>query len=466
MTEYFTNLIGSYFVSELSSAFKGVAFPSDQGLHIVDGTKLNLTNAIGDMKNAMALSALISPARGTKGGPGERNIVVNLWDWDVAFSADDGQSWCGWNKTEQSPGACGEGGGGSNMGASGHLIMFHDTSWWASDDGGHNFKRGILPGGAGAFDYTRKAGSRSEPSGKCFATLAAPPTVYSRKFRRRMSASAVSDFSANTVDDEKYDAAAEDNDDDDDKDKKQKTKMEQMEEAVAEQKKELDSDFVGYTYTPGTPSQLGETPWRPIDHDEDAKVQYLMTSEDFGMNWTWTPFPTAFQATGLAVDPTTSSSFFAWTSSCLAHSTDDGKTWSACSKATGLTSGDLNKLIIKDSNTMFMIRNGKVPLRTTDAGKTWHELTSATPLFAHGATFDASLSWSGKTLVIHGVDTSAIARQQYGTAVWRSSDDGDTWTDETGDLVTISPGPGVWYYTDFYFVTRGEGVTVKRNFEA
>ena len=33
------------------------------------------------------------------------------------------------------------------------------------------------------------------------------------------------------------------------------------------------------------------------------------------------------------------------------------------------------------------------------------------------------------------------------------------------DLVTISPGPGVWYDRDFYFVTRGEGVTVKRNFE-
>ena len=41
----------------------------------------------------------------------------------------------------------------------------------------------------------------------------------------------------------------------------------------------------------------------------------------------------------------------------------------------------------------------------------------------------------------------------------------DSWTDETGDLVTISPGPGVWYENDFYFVTRGEGVMVKRAFE-
>ena len=28
-----------------------------------------------------------------------------------------------------------------------------------------------------------------------------------------------------------------------------------------------------------------------------------------------------------------------------------------------------------------------------------------------------------------------------------------------------SPGPGVWFEKDFYLVTRGEGVTVKRNFE-
>ena len=72
---------------------------------------------------------------------------------------------------------------------------------------------------------------------------------------------------------------------------------------------------------------------------------------------------------------------------------------------------------------------------------------------------------SGKTLVLHGADLSAISRHEYATAVWKSVDDGDTWQDETGDLVTISPGPGVWYENDFYFVTRGEGVTVKRDFE-
>ena len=51
------------------------------------------------------------------------------------------------------------------------------------------------------------------------------------------------------------------------------------------------------------------------------------------------------------------------------------------------------------------------------------------------------------------------------TKVYKSTDDGETWTDETGDIITVSPGQGVWYEKDFYFVTAGEGITVKRNFE-
>merc|ERR1712078_656206 len=98
---------------------------------------------------------------------------------------------------------------------------------------------------------------------------------------------------------------------------------------------------------------------------------------------------------------------------------------------------------------------------TTDGGSSWEELSSCASLFEHGVTLDGSLSWSGNTLVLHGTDLGAIGRGEYGTYVWKSSDDGETWTDETGDLVTISPGPGVWYEKDFYFVTRGECPTVQ-----
>ena len=117
---------------------------------------------------------------------------------------------------------------------------------------------------------------------------------------------------------------------------------------------------------------------------------------------------------------------------------------------------------------MFMLRSGAVPLRTQDSGASWHELSalSKTPLFQYGATMDGSLSWSGETFVLSGNDGGAVQRKQYGTFVWKSTTDGDTWSDETGDLVTISPGAGVWYDKDFYFVTRGEGLTVKRGFEA
>merc|ERR1712166_1715026 len=96
--------------------------------------------------------------------------------------------------------------------------------------------------------------------------------------------------------------------------------------------------------------------------------------------------------------------------------------------------------IVKDSKVMFMLRSGKVPLRSKDGGSSWQELTSSAPLFKYGATMDGSLSWSGNTLVLHGVDLTAIGRGEYATSVWKSCDDGDTWKDQTGDLVTISLG--------------------------
>ena len=40
----------------------GIAIPSDQGLHIVNRSSYNLSNACGDLHNSMALSAIISPS--------------------------------------------------------------------------------------------------------------------------------------------------------------------------------------------------------------------------------------------------------------------------------------------------------------------------------------------------------------------------------------------------------------------
>jgi len=395
----------------------------------------------GDMANNMILSALIAP-----NADGSRNLICNIWDWDVVSSWDDGATWVGWNATEKSPGQCGEGGGGQAMGASGKMLMFHKQHWWFSDDGGHNFIIGNLPGSAGSFDYVRQAGSRTEPAGTVFAILDAPSTP----------ASAIKD-------DDDHDGG--DDDDDDDrsggKDGTHYSAMDDDEygapdDPAQEMKKELDPWQKPFQYNPGLMSE-----------STGGNIKYLMTSEDFGNNWTWTPLPPNLQAGGLYVDPTTPNSLFAMTGNCLAHSTDNGKTFSSCSTASGLT-GAFSKLLIKDSSTMFMLRSGAVPLRTKDGGASWQELGSLTktPLFQDGATMDGSLSWSGNTFVLTGNDASAVARKEYGTFVWKSVNDGDDWTDETGDLVTISPGAGVWYEKDLYFVTRGEGLTVKRNFEA
>eukprot|EP00935_MAST-01C_sp_MAST-1C-sp1_P002423 g2423.t1 len=518
-----------------------IAFPSDQGLHIVDmanKTNYNLISAVGDMHNAMSLSALISPS---STNPGSRNLVTNIWDWDVVASWDDGKTWASWKDGEKSPGQCGEGGGGQGMGASGYLIMFHRNNWWSSKDGGHNFKFGTLPGSAGGFDYVRKAGSRSEPSGKCFAVLDAPaptpapptppptppppptprPSHGWASFQDKSLRCSGSEFRGNIgtfdywnqceeackkksgidygvwrskasggdnncyvcdlskrgppsswklddtkgsvslellpggdnasdvlagTDELRYDPAASNGGSGEAKDEDE------------EQDEMNPWKAAGYTYAPGVESVATEAA-------AGGSVKNLMTSEDFGATWTIVPFPAKFQAGALTVDPTSATSLFGLTGNCLAHSADQGKSWSECSTAKGLT-GRLSKLIVKDSKTMFMLRGGAVPLRTTDGGASWQELTSAAPLFKYGATMDGSISWSGKTLVLSGVDLSAINRGEYGTSVWKSTDDGNTWTDETGDLVTISPGPGVWYEKDFYFVTRGEGVTVKRGFEA
>ena len=322
------------------------------------------------------------------------------------------------------------------MGTSGHLIMFHHQHWWSSSDGGHNFERGNLPGGGGAFDYVRQAGSRVEPTGKCFALLSAPsplppsPPAY--------------DEDENELEYRPDHADTGDNDDDDDDD-----------DEVEEIERETNNPYAASLQLQSQ-SAAGN------------KV-YLMTSDDFGGNWTYkAPMPDNLQAQDIIVDPTTDKSLYALTDNCLAHSTDDGATFGQCSTAPGLKGGRFSQLIIKDSSTMFMLRKGLVPLRTTSGAQgPWTPLSSPTlaELFKYGATLDGSLSWTGKTLVIHGKDLSAIARRERATKVFKSTNDGEDWTDETGDIATISPGSGVWYEKDFYFVTAGEGVMVKRNFE-
>ena len=132
--------------------------------------------------------------------------------------------------------------------------------------------------------------------------------------------------------------------------------------------------------------------------------------------------------------------------------------------AAGGLAGRFSSLVIKDSNTMIMLRSGDVPLRTSNGGKTWKKLGSAAKV---STTYSQSAvySWSGKTLMMHGKDQSAPSRGEYAAFVWKSTDDGDTWTDETGDIITMAPNQGVWYEDDFFLTSSGEGIMVKRGMD-
>ena len=63
---------------------------------------------------------------------------------------------------------------------------------------------------------------------------------------------------------------------------------------------------------------------------------------------------------------------------------------------------------------MFMMRTNDFPLKTIDGGSTWVPLSN-TPAKVGKLTNvkkTGSLSWSGKTLVVHGADLSAIGRKE------------------------------------------------------
>ena len=46
-----------------------------------------------------------------------------------------------------------------------------------------------------------------------------------------------------------------------------------------------------------------------------------------------------------------------------------------------------------------------------------------------------------------------------------STDDGATWEDWLGDLVTMSPASMTWFDKDFYLSSGGEGIMLRRQAE-
>lgn len=109
----------------------------------------------------------------------------------------------------------------------------------------------------------------------------------------------------------------------------------------------------------------------------------------------------------------------------------------------------------------FLTRKGDVPLRSRDGGKTWAPLPAFAPIAAAGYGLD--ISWSGKTIVVHGVNKTNIRATPPRKAVfvWRSTDDGDSFVDETDDVVTIHPAGGHWFKGTYYLSSSGQGIVAK-----
>ena len=121
--------------------------------------------------------------------------------------------------------------------------------------------------------------------------------------------------------------------------------------------------------------------------------------------------------------------------------------------------GSFGGMAIRNSSHMIVTRNNDVPLRTKDGGATWTPMESCRLVanFRYGMLY----SWSGNTLILMGSGGTLTADHPHAPFVWVSKDDGETWVDETGGLVTMGPGAANWYEGDFYINSMGEGIMVK-----
>jgi len=388
-----------------------VALVSDQGLFIQpDGDSVELIGASGNISNNIAISPAISYGDGKN-----RYIVTTAWDWGPLASWDDGAHWPGWNCKDcegrgYTHGGIGEGGFTRAFGRSNHVLMVHHSNVLHSSHGGKNFSSARAPASMPWPIFTIKPGSRSEPDGRVFIVMSVPPPSASE-------------------------AAA----------------WVGAKSAEAEEKEEEDDDADKMGLARG--GSAGET-------------QYIIKNSQYGagefdnkLGWVWgAALPAHLAGCGLTTSPVDGGAkLYAVTPTCIATSADEGATWSEC--WAGLEGQPIGSLVIKDESTMFVLRKGLVPLRTRDAGKSWSALDSFAPLATVGFSFD--LSWSGKTIMVHGVDQTKIAQGKQAVFVWRSTDDGDSFIDETDDVVSNHIAGGYWYEGTFYLTSSGQGIMAK-----
>ncbi len=425
----------------------GVALVSDQGLFITREDSLELTGACGNMSNNIAIAVAVSKGDGTN-----RYLVTTAWDWGPLASWDSGAHWPGWHCADcGGQSGIGEGGYTMAMGRSNHVLMIHHSTVLHSYQGGKNFSRVGAPTSSFAPPvFTTAPGSRTEPDGRLFTTMSVPPpTLFSKlvdglRYLWRLAEGAETDDDDGSADYKDDDEEEEDEEDEEDE-------MREERDAGGDGDEEL--------VRSGAPL-------------------YIVKNSHFGAGpfdnkagWVWgAAFPARLTPCGLVTDPTDGSTLYATNPNCIATSKDEGATWSACWDLVGGAAYPVSGLKIRDSQTMFLFRKAQVPLRTRDAGKSWSPLNSLEPLASVGFAFD--LSWTGKTIVVHGcrygstrsgcvVDPAEIAQGNKAIFVWRSTDEGDTFVDETDDMISNHPAGGHWYDGTFYISSSGQGILAK-----
>ena len=100
---------------------------------------------------------------------------------------------------------------------------------------------------------------------------------------------------------------------------------------------------------------------------------------------------------------------------------------------------------------LLEVRLGDVPLRTRDGGASWERLISVQPVAQYSPS--AKYSWSGKTLALSTVIGTSV--------IWVSTDDGDTWVDESGDYTADNGGIAQWYENTLFVSSMGQGISSK-----
>jgi len=211
------------------------------------------------------------------------------------------------------------------------------------------------------------------------------------------------------------------------------------------------------------------------DDDDDAPTNgpnFLIKNFQFGSGWNWTYqlLPPHLQDKGQVGKFVTSpadggKSVWAIAPNCVSRSDDHGDTWGECwafgEGALANFSGTFCGLEIKDESTMLLMRcSGGVPLRTKDGGASWHELSSVALIAPALRTL--LYSWTARTLALVGSGGVQSTDHPHAGYVWMSKDDGDTWTDETADLVTMAGGAGQWFDGGQFFLNAGgQGILAK-----